>query len=144
MMLDNHHRDVVELHGIRQRDERALRRRNYRWLVVIHPIANVLDAGCRKMLRRVVGLRQSRTEPADRWPTREITNDLNGAGYHRALIFDLVDRSLLVGMTHKLPTCIACLLCNPRIVFDNASIDRQGRADAKVLEQLEEPPHADP
>src|SRR5215467_10560673 len=99
MMLDNHHRDVVELHGIRQCNERALRRRNYRWLVVIHPIADVLDAGCRKVLRRVVGLCQSRTEPADRWPTREITNDLNGAGNHGALIIDLVDWPLFVGMT---------------------------------------------
>src|SRR5262249_10671803 len=143
-MLDNHHRDVVKFHGVWQCDERALRCRNYRWLIVIHPIADVLDAGCRKVLRRVVGLRQSRTEPADRRPTRKVTNDLNGAGNHRALIIDLVDWPLLVGMTHKLPTRIARLLCNPRIVFDNAGIDRYSRADARALDQLEEPPDADP
>src|SRR5215831_16911598 len=142
-MLDNHHRDVIEFHGIWQCDEWALRRSNYRWLVVIHPVTDVLNTGCRKVLRRVVGLRQSRTEPADRRLTCEMTNDLNGAGNHCALVIDLVDRPLLVGMTHKLPTCIARLFCNPRIVFDNTGIDRQGRADAKALEQLEEAPDAD-
>src|SRR5215831_17315374 len=76
VMLDDHHGDVVELHRVRQGDERSLRRRNDRWLVVIHPVAHVLDAGRGKVFRRVVGLRQSWAEPADRRLARELTNDL--------------------------------------------------------------------
>jgi hypothetical protein len=44
VVLDQHHREVVDLHRVRNGDERAARRADERGLVVVDPVADVLDA----------------------------------------------------------------------------------------------------
>src|ERR1700722_2983972 len=55
-----------------------------------------------------------------------------------------MDWTLLVGMAHEFPAVGTRLFGDARIVLANASIERQRRANAQALEQLEEAPDADP
>src|ERR1700730_5465052 len=55
-----------------------------------------------------------------------------------------MDWTLLVGMAHEFPAVGTRLFGDARIVLANASIERQRRANAQALEQLEEAPEADP
>ena len=132
MMLDEHHRDVVELDRVGQGDERAVRGADFRRLVVIDPVADVFDAGGGEQVRRVLGLGQARPEPADRPLAGEPLEHAERALDHRRLILDLVDRHLLLGVAHELPAGVARLPRDPLVFLAHPSIDRQGRADRRA------------
>ena len=107
VVLHDHHRDVVELHGVGQRDERALGGLDDGRLVVVDPVADVLDAGFGQQFGRVERLRQARAEPADRALAPELLQRVHRFVDHAALVFDLVDRHLLEGVAHRLPAGVA-------------------------------------
>ena len=142
-MLHDHHRDVVELDRIGQRDQRTLVGADHRRLVVVDPVADVFHARGGEQLRRLVGLGQAGPEPADRPLAGEFLQNAHRARDHRGLIRLLVDRALLVGMAHELPAGVLRLLRDARVVLADARIDRERRADVQPREQVEEAPHAD-
>src|SRR5207244_349555 len=43
VVLNDHHRDIVDLHGVRHREHRAARSRYVDRLVVEHPVGDILD-----------------------------------------------------------------------------------------------------
>ena len=123
MMLDEHHRNVVELDRIRQRDERAVRGVDFRRLVVIVPVADVFDAGGGEQVRGILGLGQARPEPADRPRPGEPLEHAERLIDHRKLILDLMDRHLLPGVPHKLPARVERRPRDPLVFLANARID---------------------
>ena len=54
-MLNHHHRDVVNFEIVRQSDDRPVFGGERLWLVVEHPIADVLYAGFGQIVERIVG-----------------------------------------------------------------------------------------
>src|SRR5215470_4626981 len=87
--------------------ERAVRGMTLRRLVVINPVANVLDAGGGEQVGGFLGLGQPGTEPAH-WPfAGEALERVERFAYHCRLIRNLVDRHLLPGMAHEFPACVA-------------------------------------
>ena len=130
MMLDDHHRDVVELERIGQGEQGPVGGADDGRLVVIDPVADIFDAGAGEDFRRVEGFRQPGTEPAERPFAGEALDDAERALDHRLLIRLGVDRALLVGMAHEFPAVGARLFGDTRIVLADAGIERQRRADA--------------
>ena len=71
VMLDHHHRDVVELDRIGQRDQRAVGGADHRRLVVIDPVADIFDAGGGENFGRVeVSVRPGPSQPSGRLPQK--------------------------------------------------------------------------
>ena len=60
VVLHDHHRDVVELDRVGQRDQRPVGGPDHGRLVVIDPVADVFDAGLGQQLGRLQRLRQAR------------------------------------------------------------------------------------
>src|SRR5579862_489043 len=52
--------------------------------------------------------------------------------------------ALLVGVAYEFPSVVVGLLCDARVIFADAGIDRQRGTNLQTLEQIEEAPHADP
>ena len=144
VVLHDHHRDVVQLDGVGQRDQRALGGLDHGRLVVIDPVADVFDAGLRQQFRRLQRLRQAGAEPADRPRAGEFLDHVHRAVDHRRLVFVLVDRQLVVGVAHELPAVLLGLLGDARIVLADAGVGGERRLDAEAGEQFVEPPGADP
>ena len=144
VVLHDHHRDVVELDRIGQRDERPVGGADHGRLVVIDPVADVFDAGRDQQLRRVERLRQPRAEPADRALAGEALEDVHRFVDHAGLVVVLVDRHLVVGVAHELPAVALGLFGDARIVLANARVGGERRPDRKSCEQVEETPRAHP
>ena len=60
MMLDDHHRDVVELDRVGQGEQRPVGGADDGRLVVIDPVADIFDAGGGEDFRGVERFRQAR------------------------------------------------------------------------------------
>src|SRR5262245_14100779 len=73
VVLDHHHRDIVELERVRDRDERARRRLDLVWLIVVDPVGDVLDALLGEEVERLPRLREAGPEPAARGLARKGT-----------------------------------------------------------------------
>src|SRR6202007_2576664 len=114
-----------------------------RRLVVIDPVADIFHTGAGEDFRGFERLGQPRTKPAQRTLAAEALENRKRALDHRLLIRFGMDRPLLVGMTHEFPGVGTRLFGDARIVLADASVDRERRANAQALEQLEEAPHAD-
>ena len=109
VVLHDHHRDVVELDRVGQRDQRAVRGADLGRLVVVDPVADILDAGLGEQFRRVqVWVRPGPSQPTGRLPVKASSRSIERVD-HAALVLDLVDRPLLVGMAHELPAGVARL-----------------------------------
>jgi hypothetical protein len=143
-MLDDHHGDVVEFDRVGQRHERPVCGANDVRLVVVHPVADIFHAGRGEQFRRLVGLRQTGAKPAQRAFAGKALENIHRAVDHVLLILMLVDRHLVVGMTHELPRLAARLFGDPLIVLTDARVYGERRLDAARAEQVEESPHADP
>ena len=118
-------------------------RRDLGRLVVPHPVADVFDAGLGQQVGRLQRLRQARPEPADRALAGELLEPVHRPHDHAALVLDLVDRALVPGMPHELPAAVLGLPRDALVVVAHARVDRQRRADAVLLVEVEEAPHAD-
>ncbi len=144
VMLHDHHRDVVELDRIGQRDQRAALRADRGRLVVIDPVADVSDAGGGEQVGGLQRLGQARPEPAHRPPSAEALQDVEAAPDGRGLIGEQVHRHLIVAVAHELPTGAPRLLGDARIVLADAGIDGERRPQRAAREQFEEPPGPHP
>src|SRR5271156_6826550 len=96
VMLDDHHRDVVELDRVRQGEQRSCFGADHRRLVVVYPVTDISDAGGGEDFRRVEGLRQPWAEPAEGAFAAEALDDAERSLDHRFLIWLGVDRVLFV------------------------------------------------
>src|SRR5258708_1826932 len=142
VVLHDHHRNVVAFHRVRQRDERPVRSRDFSGLVVVDPVADVLDAGCSEVLGRVVGLGEPRPQPPDRPLADELLDRVERVQDHRLLVFFAVDRSLLVAVAHKFPAGVLARLRDARIVNTHARVDRHVRPDFQALVERVKAPEA--
>ena len=124
VVLHEHHRDVVELDRIRQCDERPVRGADLRRLVVIDPVADILDPGGGEQVRGLLGFGQPRAEPADRARPGKPLEHSERAVDHRLLVLDLVDRHLLPGMAHEFPAGLARRPRDPLVILADPGIDR--------------------
>ena len=143
VVLHDHHRDVVGLHRVRQRDQRALGGVDLGGHVVVDPVADVLHAGIDEVFGGVVGLGQAGSEPAHRALAGELLELVHGAVDHAGLVLLLVDRTLLPAVAHELPAGVLAGGGDARVVDRHARVDRQRRADAEALVQRVEAPEAD-
>src|SRR3954462_15537014 len=66
MVLQHHHRNVVQVHGVGHRDDRPGRGLDLARLVVEHPVGDILDARLGEIVDGLVGLGQARALPAAR------------------------------------------------------------------------------
>src|SRR5438132_7617451 len=85
VVLHEHHRDVVELDRIGQRDERPVGGGDLGRLVVIDPVADIFDAGRGQEFGGVLCLGQPGAEPADRLLAGAAFDDGKRALNHRLL-----------------------------------------------------------
>src|SRR5436190_1971712 len=144
MVLNDHHGDVVDLDRVGQGDQRAARGGDHGGLVVIDPIADVFYAGAGQELRCLQCLGQTRAQPAYRTLAAEAIEDVEGAVDHAGLVVDLMNRDLIVAVTHELPIEPLGLPGNTTVVLAGARVDGQCRRDAEPLVKLEETPGAHP
>ena len=143
VVLHDHGGDVVQLHRVGHRHQRAVRGGDGAGFVVPHPVADVLHPGLRQQFRRVQRLRQPRAEPADGAGAGEGLQPVHGAMDHAALVRLLVDRALLPGMAHELPPGVPGGGGHPFVVVADARVDGERRADAQPPEHFMETPEAD-
>ena len=144
MVLHRHHRNVVELHRIRQRHQRTIRGADRRRLVVVDPIADIFDAGRGEQVWGLQRLRQPRAKPADRPLAGKALDHVERMLDHRFLVWLQMNRTLLIGMAHEFPAVIFCLFGHARIILADPRIDRERRSYVLSLKQVKEAPHADP
>ena len=85
VMLDQHHRNVIELDAVGQGDERPIGGADHRRLIVVNPVADIFHARGGKQFGRVERLRETRTEPADRLLAGELGYDVHAPFDHAGL-----------------------------------------------------------
>ncbi len=144
VMLHDHHRDVVDLDRIGQRDERALGGADHRRLVVIDPVADIFHTGIDQQFWRLQRLGQAWSKPADRALAGEAFEDVHGAVDHLRLILDLVDRHLIIGVAHELPAEALSFFGDARVVLAGAGVDGESRPNPQPFIEIEEAPGAHP
>src|SRR6266496_1209802 len=64
VVLQNHHRDVVQLYTIRKRDERATLGFYLVGLIVVDPIGDVLQSGLSQKIESLFGFGEPRAKPS--------------------------------------------------------------------------------
>src|SRR6266545_2400020 len=64
MVLQNHHRDVVQLYTIRKRDERAALGFDLIGLIVVDPVGDVLQSGLSQKIESLFGFGEPWAEPS--------------------------------------------------------------------------------
>ena len=104
VVLDDHHRDVVELERVRDRDEGARRRLDLVGLIVVDPVGDVLDALLGEEVERLPRLGEAGPEPAAGRLAGEVAQELDGLPDGRALIGQEVHRALHDAMGHEFPS----------------------------------------
>src|SRR5262249_58654305 len=112
-------------------------------LVVVDPVADVLEPGGGEVIGRLERLRQAGPEPADGALAGEFLDRVERSADHAALVFLAVDRPLLVAVSHAFPARLAASLRDARIVDADARVDRDGRADLQPPVELLEAAEAD-
>src|SRR6185369_7341851 len=114
------------------RHERPMRGADLGGLIVIDPVADVLDARGGEVLGRIERLREARSQPADRLLAGELLDGLDGPADHAGLVFLFVDRALLIAVAHEFPARILAGLRDARVIDAHARIDRDRRLDAEA------------
>src|SRR3979411_702763 len=131
VVLHDHHGDVVDLDRVGQGDERPLGGADHGGLVGIDAVARIFRARTDQDFGRLQRLGEARSEPADRPRAGEALEDVHRAVDHLALVLDLVDRHLVIGMAHELPAELLRLLGDPGIVLAGARVHGERRPDAQ-------------
>src|SRR5262249_24235357 len=107
VMLNNHHGYIVQLHGIGEREKRAMGCSDFVGLVVIDPVSDVLKPSFREKIESLRCFGETGTEPARRCLSRKLADSFYGLSNRLALIFQLVHRFLDKAVAHELPTGIS-------------------------------------
>ena len=142
MMLHDHHRDVVYLDRVRNREHRTVRGRDVDRLVVEHPVGDVFDSGFGQMIDGLEGLCQAGTLPAARCLAGKGANRLDRISDRRPLVLDLVHGLLLPAVPHEFPPRVLRRLRDARIVAAHHAVDRERGRHAGFLHAIEQPPEA--
>src|SRR5437762_3477275 len=64
MVLENHHRDVVQLYRIRERNERAMRRFDLVGLIIVDPVGDIVKAGFGQEIESLFSFCEPWTKPS--------------------------------------------------------------------------------
>src|SRR6266540_3559742 len=64
VVLQNHHRDVVQLYTVGKRNEWAVCRLNFVGLIVVDPIGDVLQPGLSQKIESLFGFGEPRAKPS--------------------------------------------------------------------------------
>ncbi len=144
VVLDHHHRDVVELDRVGHRDQRPGLGADLVGLVVVHPVGDVLDALGPQVVERLPRLGEPGAEPAPGLPAGELLDQLHRLPDGRALIRQQVHRPLDEAVTHELPAGLEHRAGDRLVGFHHVGIDGGGGADLPPGQRLQQPPEADP
>src|SRR5206468_8544096 len=87
MVLENHHRDVVQLYRIRERNERAMRRFDLVGLIIVDPVGDIVKAGFGQEIESLFSFCEPWTKPSRRCLARELADDFHGLPDRLPLIF---------------------------------------------------------
>ena len=142
MVLHDHHRDIVVLHRVGQRHQRAVRGLDFRWFVVVREVADVLDACGGQQIRRFVSLGEPGAKPPHGPFAGEALERVHRSLDHRLLVLDLVDGHLLIGVSHEFPFRLQAGLRHAGVVHGDPGVDRKRRTDPERVVELFEPPEA--
>src|SRR4051812_28024464 len=119
MVLEHHHRDVVQVYRVGQRDDRPGRRLDLARLVVEHPVGDILDARLGEVIDSFVGFGQARTLPAARLLSGKRADRLDRLEDFFLLILQMVHRPLDVAVPHEFPARLESRARDPRIALAN-------------------------
>ena len=64
MVLENHHRDVVQLDAVRERNERAMRRFDLVGLIIVDPVGDIVKAGFGQEIESLFSFCEPWTKPS--------------------------------------------------------------------------------
>src|SRR6266700_3031383 len=144
MVLQRHHHDVMKFKIVRQSDDGFVCSLKCHRFIIEYPIPDVLDTGCREIVERVEGLRQTRSEPTARLLASEFGNDRYGLVDHCLLIIELMHWYLIVAVRIKFPTSVDAGLGDNRVGFADPGVQRDRRTKLECIEHILDAPEADP
>ena len=146
LMQIEERRNVVDLHRIGHGDHRALLHPHRVGLVIVDPVADIVDAVLGQDIERAHGLAQSRAEPAARRFADALGDRSHDCLDERAFLrFRLAGEQggIVVAMAHPLPVEFSSLFDDARIALADVGVQRDGPFDAVALHHLHHPPDAD-
>ena len=137
-------RDVVKLQGVGHRHQPSVFHLHLVGLVVVAPIADVLDALFDQDVRRLEGLGQAGTHPTPGRRAGEFLDCADGLADGFPLIGFGVDDSLDEAVGHHLPSRFEALLHQMGIGVAHRRVQANGRPNAVAVQHLFHPPEAHP
>ena len=142
-MLHHINRYVVQLHRVGNRNQAAALDLKRVGLVVVAPVADVLNALLGQDVRGVEGFRQSRPHPASGSDAAELPDGVYRAADGFPLVGFPVDDPLDVAMAHQLPAGVQTFLHQGGVAFADRRVQADGSPDAPPVQRPFHPPEAD-
>ena len=133
VILKQHHRDVVQFHGVRNRQHWFRFGLQPNRLVVQNPIGHVLNPCSRQTIQGVVIFRQTRAFPTHRELARKTFDGVNCRLNRFSLICQLVHRALHKTMTHDFPVLLERSFNDAWITVANNPVRSHGGDNATLL-----------
>lgn len=144
VMLDHHHRDVVELDRVRDRVQRAGSGPQFTGLVVQYPIRHVFDPFLGQNVGRLEGLGKSRAEPSARPSAGKPFDRRDGLSDGGSLVLEKSHGRLNEAVRHELPAGIAGGAGETWAVLAYRGIDRERRLDIEAIQRRLQAPETNP
>src|SRR5262245_50882078 len=143
MILKNHYRDIIQLYGVRQRDELSMGSLDFVRLLVVDPVRNVLKSGLGKQIEGFRRFGKTWAEPSRGRFSSKFVDRLNRFANLFALILYLLHRPLDESVAHKLPAGFPRSFSDFRIGAASGAADSQGDFDLVLVEHRLQAPESD-